>query len=110
MSYSWVSCSFDRGWLLIVCPHFMFSVRNLRAVSLLLGLLLCSFERVAASEVSLGPLFQEFKLTLYPGDRTEAAGPLYYQQEITEENDVTRVWAAPPIFSYLLNEHTDYEQ
>ena len=88
----------------------MFSVRNLRAVSLLLGLVLCSLERLEASELSLGPLFQEFKLTLYPGDRTEAAGPLYYQQEIKEENDATRLWAAPPIFSYLLNEHTDYEQ
>lgn len=88
----------------------MFSVRNLRALNLLLGLSLCLSGRIDASELPLGPLFQEFKLTLDPGHRTEVAGPLYYQQEVTEENDLTRLWAAPPLFSYLRNEDTDYVQ
>jgi len=87
----------------------MFSARNLPALKLFLGFL-CGLQSVGASELSFGPLFHEFKLTLNPGYRTEAAGPLYYQQAITEENDLTRLWAAPPIFSYLLNEDTDYEQ
>jgi hypothetical protein len=88
----------------------MFSVRNLPALSLFLGLFVCFLGRGDASELSFGPLFQEFKLALNPGHRTEVAGPLYYQQEIVEENDRTRLWVAPPIFSYLLNEETDFEQ
>jgi hypothetical protein len=44
-----------------------------------------------------------------PCTRTEAVGPLYYQQSIQEPTDLTRLWAAPPIFSYWLNEDTDYE-
>ena len=77
---------------------------------MILGLLV-SFSGIGAgAESSFGPLFHEFNLTLDPGHRTEALGPFYYQQEVIEENNLTRIWAAPPIFSYLLNEDTDYEQ
>jgi hypothetical protein len=88
----------------------MFCARNLRALSLLLGLFLFFPGSVDGAGSSLGPLFQEFTLTLDPGHRIEAAGPFYYQQEIVEDDDVTRLWAVPPILSYLRNEHTDYEQ
>lgn len=60
----------------------------------------------AADDLSFGPLFDRFELTLEPGHRTEALGPLYYHQ-VTE--DQTQLWASPPIFSYSLNEDVDYE-
>ena len=62
-----------------------------------------------ASEIAAGPLFHQFRLTLDPGHRTEAIGPFYYQQTSGEENDITRTWAVPPIFSRTLNDDTDYE-
>jgi hypothetical protein len=85
----------------------MFSRRILTALCLLW---LCWPEFARAGDASFGPLFQQFKLTLDPGDRTEVAGPLYYQQDVWGDNDRTRLWAAPPIVSYLLNEDTDYAQ
>jgi hypothetical protein len=59
---------------------------------------------------ALGPLFQEFKLTLDPGRRTEVLGPLYYYQETGEPGDLSRQWAVPPIFSYWRNDDVDYVQ
>jgi hypothetical protein len=61
---------------------------------------------VRADEIPLGPLFHNFRLTLEPGERTEALGPLYYQ----ENSDETHLWAAPPIFSYLRNDEVDFER
>ena len=90
--------------------RYMLSIRNLPSFSLIL-MLCMGLDRVAGgAESSFGPFFHQFRLTLDPGHRTEAVGALYYQQEIAEENNLTRVWAAPPFFSYLLNEDTDYEQ
>jgi hypothetical protein len=64
---------------------------------------------VAAHEIEAGPLFHQFKLTLDSGHQTEAVGPLYYQQTLEQPNDLTRLWAAPPLFSYTRNDDTDYE-
>ena len=72
--------------------------------------LLLTAHSLAAGEASFGPLFQQFKLTLDAGSRTEAVGPLYYEQEVGEGDKPTRLWAAPPLFSYTLNEDLDYEQ
>ena len=42
-----------------------------------------------------GPLYDEFQLTLEPGHRREALGPLFY----SEEQDTRKTWALPPLFS-----------
>ncbi|HEX4262694.1 MAG TPA: hypothetical protein VH597_00025 [Verrucomicrobiae bacterium] len=42
-----------------------------------------------------GLLYDEFQLTLEPGHRTEAVGPLFY----SEEKDTQKTWALPPLFS-----------
>ncbi|MFM1768512.1 MAG: hypothetical protein RJA22_1041 [Verrucomicrobiota bacterium] len=60
--------------------------------------------------VELGPLYHEFRLTLEPGRREEALGPFFYRQELEAPRNVTRVWAVPPLVSYLWNDDVDYEQ
>jgi hypothetical protein len=79
-----------------------------RILSLSLGALLmaCPAPPGRAAEVEAGPLFHQFKLTLHPGERTEAFGPLYYR----ERKDTTRLWAAPPLLSYTQDEDIDYSE
>src|ERR1044071_9289193 len=55
---------------------------------------------------SFGPAYHEFRLTLEPGHRTEAVGPLYYH-EVRED---AQTWASPPLFSYTLSKEVDYEE
>jgi hypothetical protein len=43
----------------------------------------------------IGPLFDDFQLTLDPGHRTEVLGPLFY----SEQKDTQKTWALPPLFS-----------
>jgi hypothetical protein len=43
-----------------------------------------------------GPLYDQFPLTLDSGRRTEAIGPLFYDQQKNSET----TWAIPPIFSH----------
>src|SRR5438477_8043566 len=62
--------------------------------------------RAHAAELALGPAFQEFHLTLAPGHRTEAIGPLFYH----EQKESTRVWAVPPLFSYTLDDEVDFAE
>jgi len=64
----------------------------LLALSFALGL---SDQMSSAQPLSAGPLFDEFKLTLSPGMRTEALGPLFYDQHKGSE----RTWAIPPLLS-----------
>src|SRR5258706_9541494 len=59
----------------------------------------------ASAAPHAGPLFDHFDLTLAPGHRTEAAGPFFY----LEENETTRTWAVPPLFSHTRDDATDYE-
>ena len=59
-----------------------------------------------SSEHSFGPAYHEFGLTLAPGHRTEALGPLWY----AERKESARLWAVPPIFSYTLDEETDFAE
>src|SRR5579883_534502 len=54
----------------------------------------------ASDFLSAGPLYHEFYLTLTPGTRTEALGPLFYDQ--TAETEHT--WAVPPLLSYTTDE------
>jgi hypothetical protein len=57
----------------------------------------------AVADVLAGPAFSHFRMTLEPGERTEAVGPFYYSED-TE--DVTR-WAIPPLFSAARNHAVD---
>lgn len=58
------------------------------------------------AEVRAGPLFDHFELTLEPGERTEAAGPLFYD----EMKETRRTWAIPPFFSHSADPGTESEE
>jgi hypothetical protein len=55
---------------------------------------------LGADFLSAGPLFQQFYLTLSPGHRTEAVGPLFYR----EQAETQKTWAIPPLISYTTDE------
>jgi len=54
----------------------------------------------AADFLSAGPIYDRFYLTLSPGQRTEAAGPFYYN----EQSETQHTWAVPPLISYTTDE------
>src|SRR5450432_4158678 len=63
----------------------------------MLGLaLLVSSVGFSEDSFHVGPLFDQFPLTLDSGRRTEAVGPLFYNQQTDSE----KVWALPPLFSH----------
>jgi len=53
-----------------------------------------------------GPLYDRFELTLETGQRTEIAGPLFFNQE--REDDF--IWGIPPLFVYATNRTADAEE
>jgi hypothetical protein len=59
-----------------------------------------------AEELDAGFLFDRFSLTLERGTRTEAFGPLFYNQETDFEN----IFAFPPLFSHSTIPATDSEE
>jgi len=58
----------------------------------------------AQDEPSAGPLFDEFRLTLTPGQRTEVLGPLFSAQE--SDSVTERRWT--PLFSITKDPIADY--
>jgi len=68
--------------------------------SVLLGGLL------GAGAAEFGPLWHDFPLTLDPGHRTEALGPLWYEQE--SDSQATR--AIPPVFSTTADPDLEYRE
>jgi hypothetical protein len=60
----------------------------------------------AAEGTSAGFFYDHFRLTLEPGDRTEAAGPFYYCQQ----TDTEHVWAIPPFFSRIQDPSADRDE
>jgi len=80
---------------------FRLRYRGIVAVALLTGSTIA-----IADQFALGPLYQHFGLTLAPGERREALGPLFY----SERKDSTRLWAVPPVFSYSLDRETDFAE
>jgi hypothetical protein len=54
----------------------------------------------AGGEASFGPLFQEFKLTLTEGHRTEIVAPFFYDEFADENDTVRRTWAVPPFVAH----------
>lgn len=70
-----------------------------RRISLwLLSLAVC-FKSFAGDDFSVGPLFDQFNLTLDSGQRTEVLGPFFYEQSV----DTEKTWAIPPLFSHDVN-------
>jgi hypothetical protein len=55
--------------------------------------------QAGTNEVSAGPLFERFNLTLNEGYRTEALSPLFYE----EHKDTGWTWAVPPLLSYSVD-------
>ena len=79
----------------------MFRVICSRRTASNLGVLLpLMFGLVAGAqttnEIVAGPLFSKFNLTLEPGQRTEAAGPLYYN----ERQEEIHTWGIPPLMAF----------
>jgi hypothetical protein len=78
---------------------------RLRASFLIL--MLCSAVTCFADDwFHAGLLYDQFPLTLDSGRRTEAVGPLYYNQQKDSEN----VWAFPPIFSHTTDPTVEYRE
>src|SRR5258706_6567547 len=59
-----------------------------------------------SAEPAVGPLYQDFHLTLAPGHRTEILGPVFYY----EHKESARLWAVPPLFSYTLDDEVDFSE
>ena len=53
-----------------------------------------------------GPIFDQFELTLDSGQRTEAAGPVFYDQR----KDSEKTWAVPPLLSYDTDPATESKE
>src|ERR1041385_6131014 len=60
----------------------------------------------AVSDPDAGLLFDRFALTLEPGWRTEALGPLFYDQT----KDAEHTFAVPPLFSSVSDPITESEE
>lgn len=63
--------------------------------------LACGFSTAGFAEdgIHAGLLYDQFPLTLDSGQRTEAVGPLFYDEQKNSEN----TWALPPLFSRYAN-------
>ncbi|HTL17730.1 MAG TPA: hypothetical protein VL793_10865 [Patescibacteria group bacterium] len=60
----------------------------------------------AADFLSAGFLYDKFYLTLTEGNRTEAMGPLFYQEHAESQ----RTWAVPPLISFTTDEATGMKE
>lgn len=74
---------------------------------LVLALVLVSWINAhAADGIHAGLLFDEHELTLTLGERTEVAGPLFYEQQAGEQH----TWAFPPFVSMTRNPGLELEE
>ena len=60
----------------------------------------------AEDEFNSGLLYDQFPLTLDSGRRTEAVGPLFYDQQ----KDSEKIWAFPPFFSHTTDPDVEYRE
>jgi hypothetical protein len=60
----------------------------------------------AEDEFHAGLLYDQFPLTLAAGQRTEAVGPLFYDQQ----KDSEKIWAFPPFFSRTTDPDVQYRE
>lgn len=56
--------------------------------------------------VEAGPAYSSFRLTLSSGSRVEAAGPLYYSQQIGTQTQ----WALPPLYCRTLTPDVEWSE
>jgi hypothetical protein len=70
-------------------------------------LILCSAATgIAEDAFHAGLFYDQFPLTLDSGRRTEAVGPLFYEQQKNSEN----TWAVPPVFSHTTDPTVEYRE
>ncbi len=72
--------------------------RSLRLCGIGLVLTICP-PAIAEDIFNAGLIYDQFALTLDPGNRTEAAGPFFYEQQKGSE----ATWAIPPLYSHDVN-------
>jgi len=90
-------------------PWFVRACSHAAGCVVFLWLSLAGTAALAAEQDSAahaGFLYDEFKLTLAPGHRTEALGPFYY----SEQKETQRIWAVPPLLSYTRDPGTESEE
>src|SRR5437879_6800072 len=71
----------------------------MKLLKLLCSALLATFSAVRSQGYEgshIGPIRDEFELTLNQGHRTEAAGPFFYDERLETQH----TWALPPLFSW----------
>jgi hypothetical protein len=57
-------------------------------------------------DVVAGPLYSKFPLTLAPGQRQEAVGPLYYEQDSGAQHQ----WAFPPVCCFTVDPEVGWKE
>jgi hypothetical protein len=60
----------------------------------------------ADNEILAGPAYAKFRLTLTPGWREEAAGPFFYEQDVSGQIQ----WALPPFFCRTITPEVDWSE
>ncbi len=83
---------------------------KLLGVGLLAGLLASRWVAMAGDDLALGPLWQDFRLTLSPGHRTEIVSPLFYREEVQENDYLRKTWAFPPWVAHTAIDEIDVTQ
>lgn len=73
-----------------------FACRFVLLFPVLCTALLVTIQEVQSGPIRAGPIVHEFPLTLMPGRRMEALGPLVHH----EVSDLWKAWALSPLFSY----------
>ena len=58
------------------------------------------------AETNIGPAFSHYALTLEPGERTEAAGPFYYEQQRDTEHTI----GFPPFYTHVKDPDLEMEE
>ena len=86
-------------------PRFRVFIHRLRicCLGLAIGFPSATF---AGEGFRAGPIFDQFALTLDSGQRTEAAGPFFYDQR----KDSGKTWAVPPLLSYDTDPATESKE
>ena len=83
----------------------MTSIRRILFLSL--SLLVWSLLQAEAGEWShAGPLYDDYSLTLKPGERREAVGPFFY----SETSETQKTWGIPPLFWNLSDPAIELEK
>ena len=68
---------------------------------------MCALSDVCcAADLSIGPLYDEFPLTLATGHRREAVGPLFY----SEQKESQHTWGIPPLFVHVEDPDVEAEE